>query len=51
MRITVVGGLLIIAGIVLAVLVLDALLRHDNGHPKPNNPQFPEDGHSGSSGA
>ncbi len=47
MRITVVGALLIIAGIVVATIVLDALFREGNGHPKPNNPQFPEGGHAG----
>jgi hypothetical protein len=50
MRITVVGAILIIAGVVVVVLVLDALLGKSNHDRKPNNLQRPEGDQTGSLG-
>jgi hypothetical protein len=50
MRITIVGAILIVAGIAIVALVLDVLLRKENGSAKPNNPQWPEGGQTGSLG-
>jgi hypothetical protein len=50
-KITIVGAILTIAGIVVGALVLHALFGKGNRNPKPNNPRWPEGEHPGSLGA